>query len=287
MRNFLRIRDGDRFWYERDLSKEVLICTYLVQKLQRFAFMGSDHLYKHLPLSNDNPCSSEKRRKLYHQYNFHLSRTYAIFKTSEFLYNGIMSQQPKSLLSSCFIFPWVSSEQCSSLISTVSLKNSAFSSCHWKRLVHPSNNNTDLILGLIYWQEIDKVNSLTLSKIIRLNTGFKSVPENVFFSSDYCASVRDFQCVPKEEDPMVTEAETNNTVRNVLIAVSVVMFVVLVILVVFLVRFCIRLRQRRRKVIPDKEKEVHHNGGLSVEEVSWFTIRWLLAHPVNRTIAVV
>ena len=30
MRNFLRIRDGDRFWYERYLSEEVLICKYLV-----------------------------------------------------------------------------------------------------------------------------------------------------------------------------------------------------------------------------------------------------------------
>ena len=108
-----------------------------------------------------------------------------------------------------------------------------------------------------------------MSKIIRLNTGFKSVPVNVFFSSDYCASVEDFQCVPKDEEgPTVTEAETSNTVRNVLIAVSVVMFVILVILVVFLVRFCIRLRQRRRKVIPVKEKEVHHNEGLSVEEMS-------------------
>jgi len=113
------------------------------------------------------------------------------------------------------------------------------------------------------------VNSLTLSEIIRLNTGFKSVPENVFFSSDYCASVKDFQCVPKEEDTMITEAETSNTVRNVLIAVSVVMFVVLVVFVVLLVRFCIRLRQRRKKVAPVKEeKEVHHNGGLTVEEIS-------------------
>ena len=95
------------------------------------------------------------------------------------------------------------------------------------------------------------------------------MPENVFFSSDYCASVKDFQCVPKEEGgPTVTEAETSNTVRNVLIAVSVVMFVVLVILVVLLVRFCIRLRQKRRKVVPVKENEVHQNGGLTVEEIS-------------------
>ena len=27
MRNFLRIRDGDRFWYERYLSKEVIVTS--------------------------------------------------------------------------------------------------------------------------------------------------------------------------------------------------------------------------------------------------------------------
>ena len=74
--------------------------------------------------------------------------------------------------------------------------------------------------------------------------------------------------MPKEDSPTVTEAETSNTVRNVLIAVSVVMFLVLVIFVVLLVWFCIRLRERRRKVAPVKEKEVHHNGGLTVEEIS-------------------
>ena len=90
----------------------------------------------------------------------------------------------------------------------------------------------------------------------------------MFFSTDYCESVKDYQCVPKtEESSSVTEAKTSNTVRNVLIAVSFVMFVVLIILVVLLVRFCIRSRQRR-KVDPVKEKEVHTNGGLTVEDIS-------------------
>ncbi|KAJ7374300.1 hypothetical protein OS493_007386 [Desmophyllum pertusum] len=50
-------------------------------------------------------------------------------------------------------------------------------------------------------EEIDQVHSLTLSKIIRLNTGFKSVPDNVFFSTQYCAGVENFQCVPRDETP--------------------------------------------------------------------------------------
>ena len=48
------------------------------------------------------------------------------------------------------------------------------------------------------------VHSLTLGKIIRLNTGFKSAPDHVFFSSQYCEGVKDFQCVPRD----------NNTVEN-------------------------------------------------------------------------
>lgn len=50
-------------------------------------------------------------------------------------------------------------------------------------------------------QEIDQVHSLTLGKIIRLNTGYKSAPDNVFFSTEYCAGVENFQCVPHNETP--------------------------------------------------------------------------------------
>ena len=39
------------------------------------------------------------------------------------------------------------------------------------------------------------MNSLTLGRIIRLNTGFKSAPDDVFFSTHYCAAVKDFQCI--------------------------------------------------------------------------------------------
>lgn len=50
-------------------------------------------------------------------------------------------------------------------------------------------------------EEIDKVHSLTLGKIIRLNTGYKSAPDNVFFSAEYCAGVENFQCVPYNKTP--------------------------------------------------------------------------------------
>ena len=38
MRNFLRIRDGDRFWYERHLSKEVTLFFFLVLLVRGKAF---------------------------------------------------------------------------------------------------------------------------------------------------------------------------------------------------------------------------------------------------------
>ncbi|XP_073248167.1 uncharacterized protein [Porites lutea] len=99
-------------------------------------------------------------------------------------------------------------------------------------------------------EEIDKVNSMTLGKLIRMNTGFKSAPDNVFFSTQYCAGVKDFQCVPKTEIPSVTEA-TSNATRNALIVITVVMFVLVVSLVAVLVWLLYRSRQKR-KIIPVK-----------------------------------
>ena len=91
---------------------------------------------------------------------------------------------------------------------------------------------------------------MTLGKLIRMNTGFKSAPDNVFFSTQYCAGVKDFQCVPKTEIPSVTEA-TSNATRNALIAISVVMSVLVVLLVAVLVWLWFRSRQKR-KIIPVK-----------------------------------
>ena len=87
---------------------------------------------------------------------------------------------------------------------------------------------------------------MTLGKLIRMNTGFKSAPDNVFFSTQYCAGVKDFQCVL----PLVTEA-TRNATRNALIAISVVMFVLVVSLVAVLVWLWYRSRHKR-KIIPVK-----------------------------------
>lgn len=39
----------------------------------------------------------------------------------------------------------------------------------------------------------------TLSKIIRMNSGFKTCPENTFFASHQCAGVKDHQCIERHK----------------------------------------------------------------------------------------
>ena len=41
------------------------------------------------------------------------------------------------------------------------------------------------------------VNNLTLARIIKLNTGIKDVPDNVFFSAKLCKTVVNHECVPR------------------------------------------------------------------------------------------
>eukprot|EP00112_Aurelia_sp_Birch-Aquarium-sp1_P019096 Seg466.3 transcript_id=Seg466.3/GoldUCD/mRNA.D3Y31 product="Peroxinectin A" protein_id=Seg466.3/GoldUCD/D3Y31 len=45
-------------------------------------------------------------------------------------------------------------------------------------------------------EEIEMVNNLTLSKIIKLNSGVKDVPYNVFFSTKHCKDVINHKCIP-------------------------------------------------------------------------------------------
>ena len=128
MRNFLRIRDGDRFWYERYLSQEVLICTYLVQKLQRFTFMGPDHLRYDIIHGFISPSAFQiilARTKTAESLISNIIFTFPLIQSSRpqsfYIHHAFLNNQrpPKHLLH----FPWVSLEQYSSEISTVSLKN--------------------------------------------------------------------------------------------------------------------------------------------------------------------
>ena len=52
-----------------------------------------------------------------------------------------------------------------------------------------------LLLVFASFQEIKQVHKNTLSRIIRRNTKFKNPPENVFFSTDFCRDVENYQCI--------------------------------------------------------------------------------------------
>ena len=112
------------------------------------------------------------------------------------------------------------------------------------------------------------IHSLTLGKIIRLNTGFKSAPDHVFFSSQYCAGVKDSQCVPRdnstgENSQEKTTEQKDSCNRNsavmaenndscgalipVLVATCVVFFFVAVVLFVLCLKLWFHFRRCKVK----------------------------------------
>lgn len=115
-------------------------------------------------------------------------------------------------------------------------------------------------------EEIDKVHSLTLSEIIRLNTGFKTAPDHVFFSSQYCEGVKDFQCIPhndsvgknheekttKPKQPCQTNAsaaddnDSCDALIPILIGICSLFFFISAILFVFYLKLWFHLRQCKR-----------------------------------------
>lgn len=73
---------------------------------------------------------------------------------------------------------------------------------------------------------------MTLSKIIRHNTGFDNCPENVFFASQNCIGVKDFQCIPRpadktnfkvQYDEMKMEKEKMENITQLLIIVAAIL----------------------------------------------------------------
>ena len=135
------------------------------------------------------------------------------------------------------------------------------------------------------------MHSLTLGRIIRLNTGFKTAPDNVFYSTQYCASVKDFQCAPhienmtgsceniqqklknlerklakrKQDCNVRTSVEDTNTSNNsfttVIIVVCVVFSLAVIVLLVISLKLWFRLQQREPKTIYNAEK----NAGLEMD----------------------
>ena len=63
-------------------------------------------------------------------------------------------------------------------------------------------------------QEIKKVEGLTLSKIIQLNTEFKDCPGHVFFSSNNCIGTSNHQCIPKKAESENVIEERESVIRE-------------------------------------------------------------------------
>jgi len=141
---------------------------------------------------------------------------------------------------------------------------------------------------LLTKEEIDKVHSLTLGAIIRLNTGFKSAPDNVFFSTQYCASVENFQCARHNENltgrceniqrrlrsleqdlrkrkegcdarTSVTDGDTSSSsgaLTTGLVVVCIIFVLVAVVLFVLSLKLWFRLRQPKLKTVYSEDKTV-------------------------------
>lgn len=98
--------------------------------------------------------------------------------------------------------------------------------------------------------------NLTLSQIIRLNTDFHDVPENVMFASQFCSSVVDHQCVVKmpviitpsqqtvvirgSDSPVTWADVVHSTGGIVIIAVAACAVLICVLLFILLVCHCVR-----------------------------------------------
>ncbi|XP_065179778.1 uncharacterized protein LOC135810229 [Sycon ciliatum] len=58
--------------------------------------------------------------------------------------------------------------------------------------------------------EIEMIHNLTLTEIIKLNTGVKSYPSNPFFATRFCKSVLNHQCVPVDKPSCPGQSSTTN-----------------------------------------------------------------------------
>lgn len=98
---------------------------------------------------------------------------------------------------------------------------------------------------------------MTLSKIIRHNTGFDNCPENVFFASQNCIGVKDFQCIARpadrtnfkvQYDEMKKEKERMENITQILIIAAAVLGGLTLCLALVAVILMCRKRQTSSKM---------------------------------------
>ena len=101
------------------------------------------------------------------------------------------------------------------------------------------------------------VHQQTMSQIIKMNTGYNNVSENVFFALQTCKSVENHQCVPAPVDSSAPESKIWESAGGIAIIVTAsVLFVVCCIAVAVCSYVCSR---RRKEVKVDSRKESRQN----------------------------
>ena len=133
------------------------------------------------------------------------------------------------------------------------------------------------------YQEIKKVEGLTLSKIIQLNTEFKDCPEHVFFSSNNCKGIRNHQCIPKnaESESVIEDSESvvreNNKKDNTILGL-VVATVILAVLFLIALGMVLHMTYIKNKKTVEGKKTHFVSIKCGFLKKSVFLLSFLLTH---------
>ncbi|XP_065655508.1 uncharacterized protein LOC100209490 isoform X5 [Hydra vulgaris] len=104
-------------------------------------------------------------------------------------------------------------------------------------------------------EEINEVESRTLSQIIKLNTGYYDCPNNVFFSLQNCFGSKDYQCIPrnngldKNKDSNILDLIRKNQEQMKEITILTIvtsLFGVLLFFLVVLILYCAKIKKGKR-----------------------------------------
>lgn len=94
----------------------------------------------------------------------------------------------------------------------------------------------------------------------KIINSFRAIYQTVFFSTDYCSSVKDFQCAPKILNSSAkTMTSSGNNVINALKAMNIIMFLIFIVLDAILVCVCVHSQHKTKVIlVGEVKRQVHH-----------------------------
>ena len=125
------------------------------------------------------------------------------------------------------------------------------------------------------YQEVKKVEGLTLSKIIQLNTEFKDCPEHVFFSSNNCKGNRNHQCIPKNtaSESVIEDSESvvreNNKKGNTILGLVVATVILAVLFLIALGMVLHMTYIKNKKTVEGKKHILSQLNAVFLRKVSF------------------